>query len=43
MALIRARVAFLEHDRAMAADIAAATGLVLDGAIADLVPLRLVG
>ena len=43
MALIRAEVPFLEHDRAMAADIAAATGLVLDGSIAGLVPLRLIG
>ena len=42
MALIRGRVPFLEHDRAMAPDIAAATGLVLDGSIAGLVPLRLV-
>jgi histidine ammonia-lyase len=42
MALIRARVPFLEQDRAMAPDIAAATRLVLDGSIADLVPLRLV-
>jgi histidine ammonia-lyase len=42
MALIRGRVPFLEHDRAMAPDIAAATGLVLGGAIADLVTLRLV-
>ncbi len=42
MTLIRDRVPFLDHDRAMAPDIATATGLVLDGSIAGLVPLRLV-
>jgi histidine ammonia-lyase len=43
MALIRAEIPFLDQDRAMAPDIAAATRLVLDGSIAALVPLRLIG
>jgi histidine ammonia-lyase len=42
MAMLRARVPFLDSDRAMAPDIAAATALVLDGSIAGAVPLRLV-
>jgi histidine ammonia-lyase len=42
MAALRAAVPFLDSDRAMAPDIAAATRLVLDGAIAEPVPLRLI-
>jgi histidine ammonia-lyase len=43
IALLRASVPFLEQDRAMAPDIAAATAMVLDGSIAGHVPLRLIG
>ncbi|MFO1062071.1 MAG: histidine ammonia-lyase [Dongiaceae bacterium] len=42
MASLRAAVPFLDGDRAMAPDIAAATRMVLDGTIAAPVPLRLV-
>jgi histidine ammonia-lyase len=41
MAMLRAKVPFLDSDRAMAPDIAAATALVLDGSVAAAVPLRL--
>jgi histidine ammonia-lyase len=42
MATLRAAVSFLDGDRAMAPDIAAATRMVLEGAIAEAVPLRLI-
>ncbi|WP_119461044.1 histidine ammonia-lyase [Rhodospirillaceae bacterium SYSU D60014] len=43
MALLRRRVAFLETDREMAPDIAAAKALIAGGAFRDLVPLAVFG